>query len=55
MIDNNWNIPSEPVVRCPELERAGYAPLLAAVLASRGIDTPEKAGARTAAYTYRTG
>lgn len=45
MIDNNWNIPSEPVARRPELERAGYAPLLAAVLASRGIDTPEKAGA----------
>ena len=45
MIDNNWNIPSEPVVRCPGLERAGYAPLLAAVMASRGIDTPEKAGA----------
>lgn len=45
MTDNNWNIPSEPVPRCPELERAGYAPLLAAVLASRGIDTPEKAGA----------
>ena len=39
-----WNIP--PVVPIPEeLVRAGYPPLLAAVLAARGILTPDAAGA----------
>ena len=43
MIYSQWNIPRERPVIPEALTRAGYSRLLAAVLAVRGLDTPEKA------------
>ena len=43
MIYSQWNIPRERPVIPGALTRAGYSRLLAAVLAVRGFDTPEKA------------
>ena len=41
----NWKIPAAPPAPPPALLEAGYAPLLAAVLHCRGLDTPEAAAA----------
>ena len=41
----NWKIPAAPPAPSPALLEAGYAPLLAAVLHCRGLDTPESAAA----------
>lgn len=43
MTNHNWNLPCHILGGHPLLETAGYTPLLSAVLAARGIDTPEKA------------
>ena len=43
MEHDTWKIPNYSDEICHELVRAGYPPLLAAVLRARGIDTPEKA------------
>lgn len=40
----NWKIPYDAPEIPAELTRAGYAPLLAALLAQRGMRTPEEAG-----------
>ena len=39
----NWKIPEQYAETSPLLENAGYAPLLSAVLLTRGIETPEAA------------
>ena len=44
MKEKVWNIPQGTAIP-DELLRAGYSPLLAAVLASRGIDTAAAAAA----------
>ena len=49
----NWKIPAAPPAPPPALLEAGYAPLLAAVLHCRGLDTPE-ATVRIA-YTTESG
>lgn len=38
-----WKIPPGPALIPPRLTECGYEPLLAALLARRGLDTPEKA------------
>ncbi len=45
MKQRDWNIPYAPPEIPAALAREGYPPLLAAVLAARGIDTPEAADA----------
>ena len=45
MIYSKWKILGQRARKPEALLRAGYSPLLAAVLAVRGYDTPEKAGA----------
>jgi single-stranded-DNA-specific exonuclease len=37
-----WKIPYDSPERAPELEKAGYTPLLGIILRMRGYDTPEK-------------
>ena len=44
MIYSKWKILGQRARKPEALLRAGYSPLLAAVLAVRGYDTPEKAG-----------
>ena len=39
----NWSIPAAPPVIPPALLSAGYSPLLSAILALRGMDTPDAA------------
>lgn len=42
---HEWKIPPEPALIPPQLTECGYEPLLAALLARRGLDAPEKARA----------
>ena len=41
--EKDWEIPFSRPEPTPELEQAGFSPLLTAVLALRGIETPEQA------------
>ena len=45
MKQRDWNIPYAPPVIPEALVRAGYPPLLAAVLAARGVESPAEADA----------